>query len=300
VSGFAATGTTWPAVLLILATAGAGVLAWRRQAGDAARLALLAVALAALAVVATANITGGLSPYLMRWWWVVALTLWLAIGWCLAAAIKGFQARISWPAGIAVAGGGVALVALTLAAALHAPLPDQSVSDTIANLAPSTGRALPSGRRDLVVWNDPETLFVTGFGMFTALERRGFDVVVPASAGFGFGSLRTAPPTPYQGVVAVLGVPDPLVPPQPAPGSHLVARYDPLSVGERLEADRLDERIRAAMGSHAPHDALIVREIPLDQALLVMDGASPSDVSRLAALQARGSPYEVFFTPSGT
>jgi hypothetical protein len=299
-SGYAATAAAWPAVLLLAATAGAGLLAWRRGAGDAARLALVALALAALGLAATANVTGGLFPYVIRWWWVVGLVLWLAIGWCLFAALSEVRVQ-RWPVGLLVAAGGVALVALTLAAALPAPLPNASESEAVAHLAPSTARALPAGRRYLVVWNDPQEAYATTpVGMFTDLERRSVNVVLPAANAFGFGARRTTPPASYSGVVTIVGVPDPAVRPPPPPGGRLIASYDPLPAGQRREADRLQEQIRDAQGPRAGQGALVVPGTPLGKALLVLGGAPASDVNRLAALQAKGSPYEVFFSPLGT
>jgi hypothetical protein len=311
--GFVASAAVWPGLLAILATVGTGALAWWRGARDAARLAGVAVVLAVLGVVATARVNGFVAPYLVRWWWAVALVLWLAIGWCVAGALGLVPARsgadapnqdprkrnlLTPAAGLAVAGGTVVLVAATVTAALPAPLPVASASTTIAHLAPSTAAAAGRGP-DLLRWMDPESLSGVGPGMFTALRLAGVDVLAPPALASGVGSWRTAPPASFRGVITGVGVPDPAVlsqQEQPPPGSRLVASYDPLSPQQRQEALTLQRRIRAAMGPRAPQAALVVSPHPFPQQQLVDAGAPRGDVERLADLQARGSPYFVYFT----
>jgi hypothetical protein len=136
--------------------------------------------------------------------------------------------------------------------------------------------------------------------MFTALHRAGVDVVAPPALATGVGSGRTAPPVRYRAVITGVGLADPTMPVQPPPpaqGSRLVARYDPLSPQQRREAVVLQQRIRAAMGQHAPQSALVVSPFPYGRQQLVLGGASARDVARLASLQARGSPYVVYLTP---
>jgi hypothetical protein len=312
--GFVAGGAGVPAVLVLVATVGCGLLAWRRGAADAARLAAVAVVMAVLGLVATARVTGILANYLVRWWWVVALLLWLAIGWCLFEALRGLPARprangapargdlgrLAPVAGFLMAMGTLVLVAVSSADALPAPLPVAPASDVIAHLAPSTARAVGRNGPYLLSWNDPEALSGVGPGMFTTLRLAGLDVVAGAEQSKAVGAWRVAPPIHVNGVITGVGVPDPTIlsqPLQPSPVSRLVASYDPLSSGQRLEAVTLQRRIRAELGSRAPADALVVSQVPDAQSMLVEAGASRSDVQRLSALQARGSPYLVYFTP---
>jgi hypothetical protein len=313
--GFAASAALWPAVLVVLAVIGAGALAWWRGARDAARLAGAAVFLVVLGVVATARVNGFVAPYLVRWWWVVALVLWLSIGWCIAAALGVVPVRqgadgsplgrrglrlLAPAAGLVAAAGTVALVAASVAAALPAPLPVAPASTAIAHLAPSTAAAVGRGGPELLSWMDPESLSGIGSGMFVALHRAGVDVVAPPVLASGVGSFRTAPPASFRGVITGVGLPDPTIPSlvaQPPPGSRLVASYDPLSTQQRQEALTLQRRIRAAMGPRAPDGALVVSPNPYPQEQLVAAGAAPGDVRRLAALQSSGSPYLVYFAP---
>jgi hypothetical protein len=322
--GFAALAEAWPAVLSLIAAVGAGVVAWRRGAGEAARLAVVAVVMVLLGLIATSRITGILAPYLVRWWWVVALLLWLAIGWCGAQALgvvsppraadtddpsrrldddgptHDRRRPLVAAAGVVAAGGAVALVAATVIAALPAPLPFATKSDAISHLALSTARAAGRNGPFLLRWQDPESLAGVGSGMFTALRQEGLDVVAPPALATGVGSWRTAPPAHFHAVITGVGVPDPTTtsqPPPPPPGSRLVAGYDPLSPQQRQEAIVLQRSIRAAMGPHAPQGPLVVSAFSSDQALLVAGGASAGDVARLASLQARGSPYVVYLTP---
>jgi hypothetical protein len=296
--GFVANTAAWPAVLVILATMGAGLLAWRRGARDAALLAGTAVVLASLGLVATARVSGILAPYLVRWWWVVTLTVWMAIGWCLAEALH--LRRLMPAAGVLAAAGSVSLTAATVVAAVPAPLPLTPASDAIAHLASSTAGAVSRGSPTLVHWTVPETLSGVGPGVFTELDLEGLDVVAPSFAATAVGSWRAAPPASFRGVINVVAAPDPTfasLAVQPPQGSRLVASYDPLSAQERQEAVVLQQRIRSALGPRAPQGALVVSFVPYDQHQLVSQGASPSDVARLAALQARGSPYLVYYSP---
>lgn len=313
--GFVARGAAVPAVLVLLATVGCGLLAWRRGARDAARLAAVAVTMAVIGLVATARVNGILANYLVRWWWVVALLLWLAIGWCLVEALRGLPARLradgspargrgvgrsARVAGLLVATGTLVLVAVSSADALPAPLPVAPASDAIAHLAPSTARAVGRNGPYLLRWEDPEALSGVGPGMFTTLRLAGLDVVAGAEQSKAVGAWRVTPPIHVNGVITGVGVPDPTIlsqPLQPSPASRLVASYDPLSPGQRLEAVTLQRRIRAELGPRAPADPLVVSQTPDAQSMLVEAGASSSDVQRLSSLQARGSPYLVYFTP---
>jgi hypothetical protein len=313
--GFVSLGSVWPAVLVLLAAVGAGLLAWRRGAHDAARLAGVVVVLALLGLVATSRITGILAPYLVRWWWVVTLLIWLAIGWCLVAALgvvgaragaeraaggRSGLARLAPAAGLLAAAGALALVTVSTSDAQSAALPNAPASVAVAHLAPSTARAVGRNGPDLLSWNDPETLAGVGPAMFTALRLAGMDVVAGPDQSDAVGAWRTAPPVRYRGMITGVGVPDPTMlsqAAQPPPGSRLVASYDPLSPRERQEAVGLQRRIRAAMGLRAPPGALVVLPIPYSTTQLVDGGASRSDVLRLKSLQARGSPYLVYFTP---
>jgi hypothetical protein len=313
--GFAALAAAWPAVLSLLVLIGAGVAAWRRGARDAARLAGVAVVLAVLGLVATARVTGILAAYLVRWWWVVALLVWLAIGWCVAQAVSvaatprpaatagrgpDRRRRLAPAAGVVAAGCAVALVAATVIDALAAPVPFPPQSDTIAHLAPSTAAAVGRNGTNLLEWIDPDLLSGVGPGMFTALHQAGVGVVAPPALATGVGSGRTAPPARYRAVITGVGVPDPTMsslPPPLPPGSRLVASYDPLSPQHRQEAIMLQRRIRAAMGPHAPQGPLVVSPFPYGRRQLVAGGAPARDVARLAFLQTQGSPYLVYLTP---
>jgi hypothetical protein len=313
--GFVASPAAWPAVLALLGAIGTGALAWWRGARDAARLAGVAVVLVVLGVVATARVNGFVAPYLVRWWWVVGLTVWLAIGWSVAGVLgvvpphrsadapalgrRGLR-LLAPAAGLVVGGGTIALAAASVSAAVPAPLPVAPASTAIAHLAPSTAAAVGRGGPELLRWMDPESLSGIGPGMFTALRLAGVDVVAPPALASGVGSWRTAPPASFRGVITGVGVPDPTIASQaapPPPGSRLVASYDPLSPQQRQEALMLQRRIRAAMGPRAPQDALVVAPHPFPQQQLVAAGAARGDVERLASLQAGGSPYLVYFRP---
>jgi hypothetical protein len=222
----------------------------------------------------------------------------MAIGWCLAEVLS--LRRLMPAAGVLAAAGSVSLTAATVVAAVPAPLPLTPTSDAIAHLAPGIAAAVSRGSPTLVRWIDPVNSSVVGSGVFTELDLEGVDVVAPSTVATGVGSWRSAPPASFRGVVTLVPVIDPTFASQavqPPQGSRLVASYDPLSAQERHEAVVLQQRIRSALGPRAPQSALLVSSLPpYDQYLLVSEGASPTDVARLAALQARGSPYLVYYS----
>jgi hypothetical protein len=216
-------GSTLPAVVLLAVTVAAGVLAYRRGAASAGRLAVLVVASCALGVVATSRVTGLVGTYLVRWWWVLAAAVWLSIGWS-AACCLGRQARHGL-LGVAVAATGVMSVVVS-ARAVPAGLPDANQSTAVAALASELTTGLDRDAAYLVDWTDAEFWGAVGIGVFVELDRLGYDVSVSPSRAPQFGKWLTARAEDVDATVLVIGSTDAAHGVEPPPGAAELARFD--------------------------------------------------------------------------
>ena len=139
-------GSTLPAVGLLILTSCVGVVAARRGAASAGRLAVLIVAMCGLGVVATSRITGIIGTYLVRWWWVLAAAIWLSIVWSVTCLLGAPGRGACCSASRAVAT--VAMSAVATVRAVPAALPDASHSTAVGALARRAGDR-PRPRRRL-------------------------------------------------------------------------------------------------------------------------------------------------------
>ena len=163
-AGFAAMAVLWAA---------AAVVAWRCRLARALRLhAVLAVA-CALGLVSMARVFGDFFDYVVRWMWVLAAFVAVAIAW---------TAWLASPArwrGILAGGAGAALVVAVVAASVGAadvvPSGPRN-SELVAGLAPRIAAELDRDGRYLVRWDDTISLGATGVGVLLELEKRGFTV----------------------------------------------------------------------------------------------------------------------------
>jgi hypothetical protein len=326
-TGLVSSSALWPALLVLAATAVAGALAWWRRAIDAALLAALAIAAAGLGMLATSQLTGAAATYLLRWWWVIALGQWLALGWCTAQVVRSFIGspvlasrnstsasfagqgahgrpralaplvrRLAYPVGIVVLLIGlVAVVATTISEGMPVALPQAQNSRAVSDLVGPTADGLKPHRTYVVdsVGGLEPTAIATG--LVVALDLRGLSVYAqPGSAG-ALGTWHTGSPSHTSGTLTVVGPTELVGRWPPPPGSRLIARYDPLRPGQRHEADKLLAQIRTSLGGDAPTGP-IVTSPPLAALLLIVHGAPRSAVVRLASLQAAGPSYLVYLT----
>jgi hypothetical protein len=287
-TGEARTGSTVPAVAVLVALAAAGAWARRRGDDDAARLSLVALVACGVGLIATSRVTGVFVPYVLRWWWAVAAVAMLAIVRCT------FRRAGS---GVAFA----ALVVVSVAAADGSPaaLPLEDVSRAIAAVGSPTEAALDPGRRYVVRSVDSRWWGAAGAGLFLELEHRGVDVVVEPGpdAALTHGRWRLAEPDEVNGVVTIVDVPDLERGWQAPAGSRRVASWDPLSADERTRARELEASIRATMGPRAP-DGRVLLGLPSSRQDALDAGAAPADVEALHDLQELGDGYVVFVSPA--
>jgi hypothetical protein len=294
-TGLVRTASTIPAVLLLTATAALGWLAWRRGARDAGRLAVLAVAGAALGVVAVSRITGFLGPYLVRWSWVLAALVWLSLAWSLWRTL----ARASTTRALVVVSlvGVIALTASTGWAAATVHVPQPQFSDVIAHLGSHAAPHLDPDRRYLLKIVDTENLGAVPVGVFLDLDERGKQVRVESGFAKAFGSWRTTRESDVDGVVTVVAGGDIERGWTPPPGAKRVADYDPLTSRERSRAQRLERQVRGRLGTAAPRDALPVLSA-IGRRQLVAEGADRRTVDELWRLHERGDAYSVYLSPA--
>ncbi len=293
VLGFVFTAGTWPALVLLGITAGAGALAWLRNARNATRFVALMIGAVIIGIVAGGRITGAPGPYLVRWWWVIAALLWCALAYAVYRAVDRSHVALGAIAATAV-------VALAVAAASDATpveMPEQPFSVAIAKLAPATARVLPKDRTYHFTWIDTRDLGgPVGTGMYLALAERGYAVKVDAQFAHPFGAWRVVH-RPTDGTITVVGFDDLAQGWSPPPGSEEVARYDALHADARQRADDLASTIRAqlrdprAWHENAPDSAW-------GRGALIAAGANPADVDALAHLRRTGIGYVVFVSPS--
>lgn len=296
--GTVAAASAVPATLLVFTAAALGVLAWRRGAHDAGRLALMAVAGAGLSLVAVSRITGVLGAYLVRWTWVVAAFLWLSLLWSALSLLARSSVNKALVATAVVTVSG--LVASTGWSASTVDVPGQHFSDAVARLGPSVARRLQSRQRYRVTAVDTDNIPPPmGIAMFQDLEDRGQQVRVELRLSRALGAWRTARRPQVSGVVIIVAGGDIERGWTPPAGSRRIAAYDPLTPRQRARVHRLEREVRTQLGSSAPPDVLGVLN-PITRHQLVQHGVAARTVDELARLQEHGDAYTVYLTPTRT
>ena len=213
--GITASSAVAPALVTLVLMAGAATIAWRRQQRDAARLPMLAMLVAALGVLATAKLTGGVFVYVTHWWWAIGAVATLGVVWALVRAFdRPWLRRVV--TGVAIAG--IVVVGLMSVTDLPAPVPYARESNLIPTLTNESERALSHEQRYLVDGLDPFDLVSNG--MYVQLEDRGFHVFVEPGdlADLQYGKWRLATRDQVDGVISVINVGEMEGPPDRAPG----------------------------------------------------------------------------------
>ena len=291
--GTVVTASALPAMLLLLTTATLGVLAWRRGAHDAGRLALLAGAGAVLGFVAVSRVTGVLGSYLVRWTWVLAALVWLSLLWSLWSLLARSAATTTLVAVASVTVLG--LVASAGWSARSVDVPGQQFSDAVARLGPPVARHLQRGELYRVTAVDSENVPAPmGIAMLQDIEDRGRAVRTEPRLSRALGAWRTARRSEIAGVVIVVAGGDVERGWSPPAGSRRIAAYDPLSPHDRARAQRLEREVRARLGDTGPLGVLN----PVGRQQLVERGADKRTVDALAQLRQLGDSYTVYLAPA--
>ncbi|HEV7524669.1 MAG TPA: hypothetical protein VGP92_06870 [Acidimicrobiia bacterium] len=286
--------TVW-ALATIAAVAAAGLWARRRGATHAARLALVALVGVAIAVVATARVTGIFAPYVLRWWRGVAALSYLSIAWSL---LFGAGTRRIRSVAMAAAGTGMVAMAAVALFELPAPVPFPTVSAAIGGVLSPTAAALDRDHRYLVRSIDRRSVSAPTSGLIFALSTRGFHVFSDRGpdAVLTYGSWRLASPDQVDAVITMVAMPEIDAGWHPSAGARVVATWDPLTTKQRARVRVLEARIRAAAGARAPTRLLL--DSGYARTAMVDAGADRSEVDELGALQAPGDGFVVYVSPS--
>lgn len=293
---FVKTSRAWPAVLIISAAA-ALAAAVRRRRPEAGALAVGAVAAVVLALVATSRVTGGVVPYLVRWWWPVLMLTYVAVAWCavelvaplVVPRIQRFSYRI---AGVAAVGCGL----LVGVSGLPVELPLPIYGTPVATLAGPTAAGLDHHKRYLVVAIDSGSLGATAVGLLTELEDRGYQVFFDRRFTLALSKRRVIDPARADASLAVVSGEDD-VDWKPPLGSRRLATYDPVPAANRREARALQTKFRRLLGKDAGGGPIVVTS-PGGRAPVEGHGARAADIDRLAEIQARGDAYSVYLVPA--
>lgn len=289
-----------PAVLLLF---GALWVSWRRR--DVATGALTATAAVAVVagVVAMSRITGPTYFYLVRPWWVVAMIVWVAIGW---VAIRRIPLRNSTVVPPAMAGLALGLVISVLGvgsilnsvemAAGPGPDPNRTAIETMADsilagLQPgATYAVMPAGQSrgealDAVV----NLLEGSGYPAFT---HPFFDTEFGVWRVFGGPGV----PDDFAGTVVVATSESFFDGGRPG-GLILLASFDPLTAAERAELESLVAEVKSSLAARGRND-LTGFISALDIAdTLAEAGVDRATLGRIVALEEKGIRVAVYLDP---
>jgi hypothetical protein len=288
------TGSTLPALALLGAMAGFGALAWRRGATSATRFALLALLSVALGIVAGSRVTGFVAAYLVRWWWVIAATVWCALAWCAWSFVASTR-------GARVALGGAFTVVIVLSLTLlpdarAAQVPGADFAAALEELTPRTAEQLSRDDSYLLRAIDTRHLGAVGTGLFVALEQRGFDVRVERPYELAVGRHHTADPSGVDHLLLVVSSHDrdwnftqPL-------GAIPVAEYDPLTEKQRARLVTLARSIYEDVDTQT-REQQFPADTDLARASLTDHGAERDEVEEFYDLERTGVGYTVYLVP---
>ncbi len=279
---------------------------WRRR--DRRPLMLggtVAVGIVA-ATFASTRVTGSAYFYLFRFWWPLAMLLWVTIGWVVLRAVAAVEPTrrlaLATAALVVVVGAGTVANSIELSGDL-APLPGAPAVTAVTDTA--LDRLKPGGT--YLVEASGWSFFGELFGVMDRLDAEGFTVVTDPRFVTQFGERRVLggedAPSNIDGrlVVATNGSVDYLA---RQPGYVALASWDPLDASERAETRVLWADIRRRLEGAGYRDlAAEVGNIPLD-VLLANTGTLADDVgipaatrTRLADLEPRGVRVTLFLAP---
>lgn len=293
----APTSVVWatPVVAAFLATAG---WAWRRRELGLLHLHVTAAVGVLAGWVATSRITDQPYYYLFRWWWVLAMTVWLSTVWTAlrlapAAWVRG-AGRVVVPAAVAVI---VVLGGLAALGATDAIEPDTH-NVAVEALTPQLTARLDTGAT-YVVRPIGFSWFETFFGLLNQLDRHDIGVLVDPTFTAHAGARRTigdpaAPRGSPAGTLLVAtgsAVPDS----RDDPALEELATYDPLTDDERVELERLqaEQRQRLVDAGRADLGDRVENE-GIELLATAEPSLDPVAAGRIAELLRRGERVSVF------
>jgi hypothetical protein len=309
-AGFRLDGSVVPGLLLLVVWIVAAVTAWRSGHRLLRSLHVVVGWALFLGAVSMSRIFGKVWYYLTLWAWTTTILLVASILWTISAQVQQ-RRNDSRASPRLVIGGAVALVGVVslIAAAVSAftvQAPEQYLSDTLGQLVGPTAAALDRGDGDatdhdgryVVTWNDARNFGSQGYGLVNELERRGFDVGVPATWRVPVTPQRVIP---YSAATAEVRLATGLYIDEirALPGAVEVIDYDPRDAADLAEFQQLTDAITEALISDGNADLIGM----LDDNLfgLQVDPRVPADVQKMVdRLLHLGGPTAVFILPPGS
>lgn len=291
------TSPLW-ALPLVLAFAATALLAWRRSDGLALRLHVtVAVGLVA-GWFATSRITDQPYYYLFRWWWVLAMGAWLAVGWTALRHLPARWSAPAWRVVVPVAVAGTVVLSGIAAVQVAEPVTHDTHNRAVEAMTPQLLERLEPGQT-YVIRPAGFSWFEAYFGLIDQLERNGVHVLADPQFTAHLGERRilgdeSAPDVVPAGELqvatgrAVLEARD-------DPAWQEVATFDPLTAEERAELERLQAEQEANLRAAGRADLVDRLE---NEGVEVLATVEPSidqaAATRIAELLRKGELVAVF------
>jgi len=274
----------WHVPLALILLIGAGMVAIRRHDRQSLTLDALALAVVLAAVFSAAHIVDTPYSYLVRWMWAVGAIVWLAIAWTAWSAVPVDIRRRVAASGLTVVM--IAVLAAWLAvAAVHAHFPVQGDQASLARIAPAVKRTLHGLPGPVLLQAPPD--FLSGLaaeGILLIAIHAGVDARLPDQSTGAVGSAHTSSDAAARSIV-VVAVDDTIDSYRKNPAYRVLARYDPLSAGERAYHTTFDaEAHHGLIGPNADPQAWLA--------------AHKADLARIRELDTRGPAIELFLETS--
>jgi hypothetical protein len=297
-------------IALLVVWAASVLVAWRLRHRVLLRLDAVLVVGLGLGLLSAARIFGFLWYYLSLWAWGLAVLMFVAIGWTLAAALEarpgGAGPGLRRAGAVALVGVlALSLVSLTVDAtdATAATNSNLRLVRVLGRLAPPTVEAIESGSvpgggedgRYLVSWADPIGVGAQGYGLLLELERQGLDVGAQPPHRAGTRPHRVLDPEDATAEVH-LAVGQDVDVWRARPEAREVAFADPRTDAERAEYAR--QRRQVIDELRALGQDQLVPAVDANVITLATDLRVPPRLQRvLARMVGLGLPTAIFVAP---
>lgn len=313
-AGYRLDGGVGVGFVVFMAWAMSVALAWRLRHRMLLTLHMVVTVSLILATVAIGRIFGKVWYYLTLWLWattvlLVAATVATGVVWLRRRRTSTARDRLRG-AGLAGAAAlgvlGLASVAAFTVDAARAEAPEEHLSDTLAVLVPQTVAALEADvggtagtdGRYTVTYADSYYFGSQSYGLVSELERRGFDVGMPAT--------WRVPVTPHRVVLEVdataqlrLATGRYIAEVAALPGAVQVAFHDPRSAAEIARDEQLVAQVRTLLIAAGLEE--LVPQIDDNLFGLQLDARVPPEVQEMVdELLHLGVPTAVFVLPPET
>ncbi len=253
-------------------------------------LAIVALGAVLAGFVGTSRTTGPLFDYVLRWWWVVAVTVWLVLAW----AVHDRAPRHVRRATIATVAAATAVASLAICVrSVGTTGPDGRDADAIGSLSEQAADVLDDEGSYLLDWVDGRRWGGAGMGLYLELERQGYDVRVPADHELWFDEWHLADGSVPRTTVRLVGDDDLVMGYAVPPSATLVAAFDSLSAPERARSSELWSRALAEADA-GERIAIGHFDSDLGRYALESRGVSGETIAELSELRRTATAYRLY------